>query len=751
MRMTQYTYDCLTEKYTAVTLGSVSDALEGSTISARQLASGSITGAKLAINSVGAGQLHNGSVGSLQVKAAAIGTAHIQQAAIQTAHISDASITRAKIAEALIETLTVNALTAVSARIQELAAGSITTDELYTSIASIAVAQLTTANIISADIQWASIQTLATQIATIADAQITTANIESASIDWASITGLTAAVAAIVTANIGTASIGWASIKDLTTDTAIITQGVAGELYIAKLAVTEANLVSLTVGELVVKGADGGFYSVSVDGNGDVVTTRKQVGNADVADVSIDAGEKLVEGSVTAATLNAQDIFATNATIKSLIAANLDVDALFAREATITALNAADITGNSYLRLMVAGKADAADLQALAGRVDAAELRITDSAIVATVTGSEEYQQIQADIEEIRSTAGGSETIVGTHTTATSAWTGVASFSELRDGQQIAFWLPMTGSSAATLTLTLAGGTTTDAVPVYYGSTTRVTSQYSAGNILHLTYRTNVTIYSITIAAGWWAYANYDTNYYDRIRVGGSVKAKSAIVAGRLVVGDSVGYYHLEAGVPFDVARSILYAYSACAANGYNANLYLTYPYCALRNNLSTFTGTAYATCYLVGTLEDSTFTPATTFFTSTVPTEEDGYTYISLGVLTTAYQISLFPEHPMFRFIDGEFKALSQVAYEAHIKAEALEVSLGTAIEQTNAAIALKADKTVTDALGNRLSTAEASITTQAGQISSVVSQSQSRPTRSMRSLLAGVIICWGRIVSWS
>jgi phage minor structural protein len=47
MRMTQYTYDCLTKKYTALTLGTAADTLEGSLISARQLASGSITGMKL--------------------------------------------------------------------------------------------------------------------------------------------------------------------------------------------------------------------------------------------------------------------------------------------------------------------------------------------------------------------------------------------------------------------------------------------------------------------------------------------------------------------------------------------------------------------------------------------------------------------------------------------------------------------------------------------------------------------------------
>ena len=388
MRMTQYTYDCMTKKYTTVTLGTASDALEGSMISARQLASGSITGAKLALNSVGSGQLQSGSVGSLQIKNAAIGTAHIQ----------DASITRAHIAEALIDVLNVNALNAVTAKIKELAAGAITADELYTSIAMIATAQITTANIVNANIDWAQIERLAADIAEISKAQITTANINSANIDWAAITTLSAAVASMVKADIGTADIDWAHIKDLTTDTAIITQGTAGELYIAKLAVTEANMVSLTVGELVVKGKDGHFYSVSVDESGNVVSTLKQVSNDDVADLSINGGEKIIEGSITAQTLNVQNIFGDNAVIRSLIAANLDVDTFFAREATINALNAMDITSNTYLRLMVAGKADKDDMDALGERVSAAELKLTEDAIVSTVRGSEQYRQDQADL-----------------------------------------------------------------------------------------------------------------------------------------------------------------------------------------------------------------------------------------------------------------------------------------------------------------------------------------------------------------
>lgn len=411
MRMTQYTYDCLTRKYTSVTLGTAADTLEGSIISSRQLPSGVISGSKLAINSVGAGQLQSGSVGSLQVK----------MAAIQTAHIQDAAITKAKIAEATIGELNATAITAISAKIQELAAKNITTDELYAALATIAVAQITAANIEKANINWADIGELAAQIATIAQAQITTANIvqahidwasiaslnaeiakiakaqitaaniESAAIDWAAIKDLNAAVAKIalaqlttaninnaeidwasigqlqadiaklVNANIQTADIDWAQIKDLTAGTAIIEKSVNGKLYVADLAVTEANMASLTVGELIVKGADGCLYALSIAEDGTVTTEKKSVGDADVSDNSISGG-KLIEKTITARELNVASIFADEALVGAITAANIDVSSLFAAEAFIAQLNAVDISGNESLRLVVdAAKDEALD------------------------------------------------------------------------------------------------------------------------------------------------------------------------------------------------------------------------------------------------------------------------------------------------------------------------------------------------------------------------------------------------------
>lgn len=163
---------------------------------------------------------------------------------------------------------------------------------------------------------------------------------------------LYAAIAEVSNATIKSADIGFAQVKDLVADQAIITEGVGGQLYIARLAVTEANMVSLTVGELVVKGKDGSFYSVSVDANGNVQTELKQIANDDVKDLSINAGEKIIEGTVTAACLNAQDIFAENAIIKELMAANIDVSTLFAREAFIGLLTTTKIVGDKSIVIM---------------------------------------------------------------------------------------------------------------------------------------------------------------------------------------------------------------------------------------------------------------------------------------------------------------------------------------------------------------------------------------------------------------
>lgn len=97
----------------------------------------------------------------------------------------------------------------------------------------------------------------------------------------------------------------------------------------------------------------------------------------------------------------------------------------------------------------------------------------------------------------------GIEYIVGTQTAATNAWTGVTTDSSLSAGKIIAYYLPYAGtSSAATLNLTLAGGTTTGAKALRRTASSTVTTHFAAGNVI-------VMIYDGTY---WKVSAYYDAN-----------------------------------------------------------------------------------------------------------------------------------------------------------------------------------------------------------------------------------------------
>ena len=267
------------------------------------------------------------------------------------------------------------------------------------------------------------------------------------------------------------------------------------------------------------------------------------------------------------------------------------------------------------------------------------------------------------------------EVIVGTQTASTSAWKGVARFPELKDGQTILYWLPYAGTStSASLTLTLADGTTTGAVPVYINGTTRCTTHVAAGNITLMTYRVATPVSGSGSYTGWWINRNQDTttNYYDRINYKASVTAVGAIAAGKLGVFNSAGKLIALSTTAFDVTKPILYVGTAYKSSALTqTNNYISWGTAfSLATTVSGFSGTAGATVYIKGTLNGSMFTPAAGVLTTNVPTTEDGYTYILLGLMSTTVNAVLAPEHPMFRYYNGAFKAISQIAYEAYVAA---------------------------------------------------------------------------------
>ncbi|MGX8705125.1 MAG: hypothetical protein ACSW8J_00955 [bacterium] len=286
-------------------------------------------------------------------------------------------------------------------------------------------------------------------------------------------------------------------------------------------------------------------------------------------------------------------------------------------------------------------------------------------------------QMAQSEAEQALSST---ECIVGTQTASTNAWTGRATFSALTDGQVILYWLPYAGTSTgATLNLTLSGGSTTGAKNVYINATTRCTTHIAAGNMVQMVYRSGVSIGTGTYT-GWWISRALNDNTYDRIRFNNSIRAKNAISASRLIVGDSGGFFHLAAGSVFDVDKPILWSGSAISAAATGNNNYLSYPSCTLRNNTSsTWTATQYETLYLAGTLLGNSFVVASENWLTTAPASET-LTYIALGYTYSTYQMYFYPEHPMYRLVEGVLTAVSQMAYEAQVAASTAQATADAA-----------------------------------------------------------------------
>ena len=323
VRVTGYKWDALGRRYESVTLGELTEVKT------------SVYGYQLADKSVGTVKLQNGAVGSAQLRDLAVQYAHINTAAV--------------------EQLSANSLTALKAYIHELAAESVTTDQLYADLASIALAQITTANIASANIDWASIGALSANIAAIAKAHLADADIE-----WADIASLTAAVADIAEAKIAGASITAAQIDDLNAVVAeilhaqvatgefdfaevenflgsvfVLGQGVAGSVSIKNLTVTQANMLGAVIGSLVLPGEDGKYYEVTVGTDGALSTEEVTVTEGEIEAGELDDGRQIVTTTVNAESIHGSTITAQQGILNAILTQALTAGQITAGQALI--------------------------------------------------------------------------------------------------------------------------------------------------------------------------------------------------------------------------------------------------------------------------------------------------------------------------------------------------------------------------------------------------------------------------------
>jgi hypothetical protein len=298
--MTAYEWDVLTEQYISVTLGELQDIKQ--TTYGFTIPDGSVSGSKLIAGSVDGSALR------------------------------DLSVQYAKIAIAAIEQLNAESINAIIARIQEIDANEITTDELYASFA-----------------------------------EIISMMVENLNADNISADRLGAALAEFVAVYAHTVGIDFADIKDLTTGKAIIREGAAGELYIDRLVATSADILAGVLGELVIKGEDGGYYQIVIGSDGNITTIPVDVTDGEISAGQTSGGQAIVETTINVRDLNAQNINGSSAIITEIFTDALTAGKITAGQAMIasatipelytTAIKAIgdsiDLTANTTIRLLL--------------------------------------------------------------------------------------------------------------------------------------------------------------------------------------------------------------------------------------------------------------------------------------------------------------------------------------------------------------------------------------------------------------
>lgn len=346
VRATGYKWNVLTEQYETLTLGVIQDLKQ--TTYGYNIAPGSVSGNRLIPGSV------DGSVA-----------------------LRDLSVQYAKFAIATVQQLNAEAVNAIAGRFGEIAAGSITTDALYASLAEIVTLMVKSINAESietdelyaalADVillraQQINADNIETDELAAAYAEITTLLVENINAGNIQADKLGAALASFVSLHAATGEFDFATIQNLVSKAMSLEQGAVDTVYIRNLAVTSANLLSATLGKLVLKGDDGKYYRVFVGSDG-VISTEEVT---DV-DAEVEGGKQIVETSMNVGSLNATNLQASSAVINQILTTALTAEKITAADAmiasasipalyttSIKALGAGlDLSANEYIQLIV--------------------------------------------------------------------------------------------------------------------------------------------------------------------------------------------------------------------------------------------------------------------------------------------------------------------------------------------------------------------------------------------------------------
>jgi len=325
----------------------------------------------------------------------------------------------------------------------------------------------------------------------------------------------------------------------------------------------------------------------------------------------------------------------------------------------------------------------------------------TDQDITGEKTFTESSLKIGSDTIKHYSFKHGQEFVIGTQTASTNAWTGVSVQDALYDGMCINFYLPYAGTTdAATLTLTMANGSTTAAIPIKYRGNNNVTTTFPVGSIIQLTYCENKTIGSNTIT-GWFADSNYVASItvsYERNRIGGRVVAGStglyAFQPSLLVDRDGNKYVSITtsstahaSGTPKTCTTLGFYPESILTSDTSYASgsiavankIWRTYTL-TVNQCFGTASLTASRPVYLVCTFnrnDGKFYLDTAQWWSQTIPQQENGKLYIFLGITATATAFTLDSIHPILCYKDGRVQEVTYASLVTNDRIDAIEESI--------------------------------------------------------------------------
>lgn len=337
IRLSGYAFDALNQSYNEMTLGSPRTNMTNAGISSRQLGGMSVTASKIAPGAIGAPALADDVVSARHVQANSINTEALQAEcvtalkiaaeAIQANHICAGAIQASHISAAAIDTILANIDTAIINNAQidwaEIA-------NLSVQIADIAKAQITQANIEDADIEWADIASLTAAVADIAEAKIAGASITSAQID-----DLSTVVAQLLHAQVATGEFDFAEVENFLGSVFVLGQGVAGSVSIENLTVTQANMLGAVIGSLVLPGEDGKYYEVTVGTDGALSTAEVAVSSGEVAAGVTEGGKPIATTSINAESIHGSTVTAQQGILNTILTQALTAGQITAGQALI--------------------------------------------------------------------------------------------------------------------------------------------------------------------------------------------------------------------------------------------------------------------------------------------------------------------------------------------------------------------------------------------------------------------------------